>query len=208
MFLILIRHGQTTANQLKISQGWMDFDLSFEGKQEILEKREKIFEFISTNFDIKRIYTSDLKRAYKTSNLIFKNKFPTTKTISLREINLGIHSGTNDEQWQKIHPESFSEIKIKKNFYYKIPSGESYKEFDKRVWSFTKKKIAENLQSKKTLIFVSHKDVIRSIIKNLQKIPNENYFEIKPPKNIDLKIFKLFGNSENIKVEKFEEKEF
>jgi broad specificity phosphatase PhoE len=90
MKIIFIRHGETPENEKKITQGWMDNDLSELG----LVQARKIAENLK-NENISFIYSSDLKRASNTAKEILKLQ-KSSKLIldkSLREQNKGIYEG-------------------------------------------------------------------------------------------------------------------
>ena len=71
MKIILVRHGETEENKQKISQGWMNSQLSEIG----LNQARKVAEFLKDE-EIDFCYSSDLDRASKTAEEIleFQNK--------------------------------------------------------------------------------------------------------------------------------------
>lgn len=79
MKIIMVRHGQSIANSKGISQGnkdeWIDKPLSKKGK----EQAEKVAQRLK-NEDIGIIYSSDLKRAKETAEII--NEFHNVKIKS------------------------------------------------------------------------------------------------------------------------------
>lgn len=70
MKLVLIRHGQSEWNKLNQFTGWVDVDLSEQGVREAVAAGKKIKEE-GIEFDV--AYTSVLKRAIKTCNLVLEN---------------------------------------------------------------------------------------------------------------------------------------
>lgn len=86
--VFLVRHGETEWNRLGKFQGCQDIDLSTEGivQAKYLTKR------LDTNFDY--IYTSPLKRAVQTADIIAASKKIEPMIASeLREINFGDWEG-------------------------------------------------------------------------------------------------------------------
>ncbi|WP_209124189.1 histidine phosphatase family protein [Alkalihalobacillus sp. BA299] len=102
MKLYFIRHGESEGNKLGIIQGWKDFSLSNEGKQQA--------RYLSDYFQHKQldyIYSSDLIRAYETANEIAKVKNITPhKWDKLREINLGPLEGKTREDIYTQYPQA------------------------------------------------------------------------------------------------------
>ena len=66
--LILVRHGQSTYNLENKFTGWKDVDLTNKGIKEAIECSELL-----KNYNISEAYTSNLKRAQKTLQIILDN---------------------------------------------------------------------------------------------------------------------------------------
>lgn len=64
--LILIRHGESKANRDRIFAGHLDVDLQEKG----LKQAKITAEYISKNYLVNRVYSSDLKRAYQTGKCV------------------------------------------------------------------------------------------------------------------------------------------
>ena len=67
--LILVRHGQTTMNYNKTFTGWIDVDLSENGKREVEHAARLLLE---RGFTVDVTYTSRLKRAIRSSWIILQ----------------------------------------------------------------------------------------------------------------------------------------
>ena len=67
--LVLVRHGQSLWNKERRFTGWADIDLTEQG---ILEAKHagKLIKTLNIEFDV--FFTSDLKRAINTLNLILE----------------------------------------------------------------------------------------------------------------------------------------
>jgi probable phosphoglycerate mutase len=100
--LLLIRHGKTKWNSLGKFQGCIDIELSDEGisQANILRAR------LENSFDY--IYTSPLKRALKTANIISSNMdLEPIIESSLREIDFGEWEGLTLKEMEELYPEDF-----------------------------------------------------------------------------------------------------
>jgi broad specificity phosphatase PhoE len=75
MLMFLVRHAESTWNPLKKIQGQRDPQLSAYGRKEagLLAKR-----FKGLSFDA--VYTSPLRRAYQTAEIVVGKKTPITRT--------------------------------------------------------------------------------------------------------------------------------
>jgi broad specificity phosphatase PhoE len=128
MSFYLIRHGETEWNHSKKIQGWQDVDLNDRGLLQA-EKLAKHFE----NHHIDVIYSSDLKRAYKTSEVLSNLKHH--EIISeplLREINFGDWEGKTWKEIQFANQEFFAKGGLNQ-FDSAIHHGESLNQFKKRA---------------------------------------------------------------------------
>lgn len=145
MRLILTRHGQTIDNQLHILQGQTPGKLSKVG----ISQSSKLAEFLSS-FDIDICFTSDLKRAVDTANIIASNRvgMRVEKDARLRERYLGRLQG-------KPIPHNWDGMG-----YYE--GAESVEELIERVNSFLAH-IRENYKEK-TILIVSHGITLKVIL--------------------------------------------
>lgn len=100
--LFLVRHGETEWNALGKFQGCIDIELSEEGIFQATLLKEKV----QNSFDY--IYSSPLKRALDTANIICSNKNIKPKVEpNLREINFGEWEGLTPKEIEKLYPEDF-----------------------------------------------------------------------------------------------------
>ena len=84
-----MRHGQTDWNVKHRSQGWNDIPLNETGVEQAKNTASKL-----EGIDIETIYSSDLKRAKKTADIISaKLDLPVHYTKRLREMNFGKAEG-------------------------------------------------------------------------------------------------------------------
>ena len=203
--LVLIRHGQSEWNSQNKFTGWVDVNLSDQGKKEAKTAGELI---ISENLKFDYYFSSFQKRAIDTLKLIQKTagvenlKFE--EAWQLNERHYGALTGLNKDEMKKklgekkIHefrrswslkPENLDKnnayhpLNIKK---YKnipradIPDSESLEDTYNRVIPYFESKILKLLKLKKKILISAHGNSIRALCKYLFKINNEDisYLEI------------------------------
>ena len=66
MKLLIVRHGESEADILKVCEGWADFSLTERGNKQAL----KTGKWIVDHYNIDKIYTSTLKRARETAHYL------------------------------------------------------------------------------------------------------------------------------------------
>ena len=99
--LVLVRHGQSQWNKENLFTGWKDPDLTDKGIEEAINAGQKIKQ-TNINFDFH--YTSKLKRAQRTGNLIMKElgkDIDTSENEALNERDYGDLSGLNKDDARK-----------------------------------------------------------------------------------------------------------
>lgn len=168
--LILIRHGETEYNFENRYCGFSDPPLNTKGiwQSKRLANRLK-------SLKIDKIYSSDLRRAYQTAKIIFKNNL-IEKSESFREVNFGIFEGLRYEEILKVYPELYKDW-IDNPVKVKIPNGESLKNLSKRV----KEKLSSifSQYKDKTIAVVTHGGPIRVILCDALKYNLEMFWQIK-----------------------------
>jgi broad specificity phosphatase PhoE len=93
----IVRHGETDHNVNQIIQGHLDTDLNENGMSQAIKMGHKLAEI---KFD--NAFSSDLKRAHKTAQLITEKKEVEVKTDKLlREMYLGSYEGRKIEDFHK-----------------------------------------------------------------------------------------------------------
>ncbi|MCX8093238.1 MAG: histidine phosphatase family protein [Candidatus Goldbacteria bacterium] len=148
MIIYLIRHGVTDWNDKLLFQGHTDTELNKNGKR---QAKYIALELKNLKFDI--IFSSDLKRAYKTAEIIKKiTKYQgeIIQTDKLRERNYGSFEGKSYELLRH----------NKKDF-----DGEKDNQFFKRInnfFDFVVKKYKG-----KNIVVVTHGGVVRQIISRI-----------------------------------------
>ena len=202
--LILTRHGQSTWNLEKKFTGWVDVDLTDQGKLEA----KKAGELIKKNNILIDLYYSSLQlRANNTLKLIqevLKDQKEFKKAWQLNERHYGSLTGLNKEEMKhKIGEEKVYQFRrswdlrpdpLNKNNPYhplnietykdvpneNIPDTESLKDTYERVLKYYKEEIEKNLSNNNILIS-AHGNSIRALCKYLFKLNNEQISQLEIP---------------------------
>ena len=203
-YLILVRHGQSVWNLEKKFTGWVDVDLTENGKLEA----QKAGELIKTNnIKIDIYYSSFQLRAKNTLKLIKQILQDTTiskEAWQLNERHYGALTGLNkDEMKVKLGEEKVHQFRrswdlrpdpLEKNNPYhpiniktykeipinKIPDTESLKDTYERVLEFYIQEI-ENEISKNNILISAHGNSIRALCKYLFKLDENQISKLEIP---------------------------
>lgn len=153
--LIMIRHGQSVANEQNRFAGHSDFDLTELGRRQA----ELAGEYIYKNFKADAIYASDLKRAYNTAVPAAKLfDLPIIKRTGLREIYAGKWETLRFDEILEKYSEDFSVWKNNFSFA-RCTEGESIEELYNRCCSEILSIAAEN--DGKSVVIATHATPIR-----------------------------------------------
>ena len=169
--LILIRHGQSTYNEKNLFTGWADVDLTEKGINEAKEAAPLI-----DNIKFTHAFTSQLKRAQNTLDIILKNinqKLNIIRDLSLNERDYGSLIGQNKHEAALKYGEEQVQI-WRRSFSTPPPDGESLKMTAERTIPFFKKYIESLLFDDCNNIIVSaHGNSIRSIVMYLHNLSSD-----------------------------------
>ena len=202
-YLVLVRHGQSVWNLEKKFTGWVDVDLTENGKSEAKKAGELINK---NNLTIDLYFSSVQLRAKNTLKIIQgelkDNKVP-SEAWELNERHYGSLTGLNKDEMKvklgedKVHqfrrswdlrpdpldkqnPYHPSNIEIYKNIPEdKIPSTESLKDTYERVIDFYKKKI--EIINDKNILISAHGNSIRALCKYLFDLDNGEISKLEIP---------------------------
>jgi 2,3-bisphosphoglycerate-dependent phosphoglycerate mutase len=218
-YLILVRHGQSVWNLEKKFTGWVDIDLTENGKLEAKKAGDLIK---LNNIDIDIYYSSFQLRAKNTLKLIkeiLKDTKISKKAWQLNERHYGALTGLNKDEMKvklgedKVHQFRRSwdlrpEPLDKNNPYHpinintykeipmdKIPDTESLKDTYERVLEFYKQEI-ENKISKNNILISAHGNSIRALCKYLFKLDENQISKLEIPTGNPL----LINLDENKKI--------
>lgn len=155
--LYIIRHG-TKLNREGVLHGHIDSPLTSEGITDALAMAQVLNR---VSFDA--VYSSDLKRARQTSEIILKKLHshkPLICVKELREVNFGKLAGLKPAEAKHHYP------LYKKKASFTFPEGESYKKVQKRVVRFVQS--LEKLHECESLLIVTHAGCIRCLLSALR----------------------------------------
>jgi len=219
--LILVRHGQSEWNLEKRFTGWVDVDLTGQGKLEACKAGEYIKEI---KIDINHFYSSFQLRAINTLKLIqdaLRDKREPVRAWQLNERHYGALTGLNkDEMREKlgedkiytfrrswdVKPDPLSRnnpyhplnIEIYKDIPREdIPDTESLKDTYKRVMKFYTDEIQEKLKNDENILISAHGNSIRALCKFLFKLDNQSITLLEIPTGNPLLI--SLDSKQNIK---------
>ena len=222
--LVLVRHGESTWNKENRFTGWTDVDLSERGVKEAVEAGKNLKE---RGFVFKYAYTSFLKRAIKTLNMILEEMdllwIPVEKSWKLNEKHYGSLQGLNkremvekygEEQvliWRRsydVRPpqlEPEDERHPKNAVRYQgfddpaaTPGTEALIDTVNRIVPYWQDTIAKKLLDEKEIIIAAHGNSLRGIVKYLKNISNEDIVSLNLPTGIPY-VFEFDENMQLVK---------
>ncbi len=204
--IVLLRHGESLWNKENRFTGWTDVDLSEKGVDEAMKAGDLMRE---KGFVFDKAYTSFLKRAIKTLNVVLdrmnQDWIPVEKSWRLNEKHYGALQGLNkaetaekygDEQvlvWRRSYdipsPALSAEDPRNPEFdprYKTVPSDilpltESLKDTVKRILPYWEKEIFPSLQIADQILIAAHGNSLRGIIKYLKHISDEDIVSLNLP---------------------------
>lgn len=207
--LVLIRHGQSQWNLENRFTGWTDVDLTEQGVKEAIKAGQQLKK---EGFHFTLAYTSYLKRAVKTLNLILDQMdldwIPVEKDWRLNEKHYGSLQGLNksetaqkygDEQvliWRRSFdvPPAALEPNDERSPYVEeryanidkslLPLTESLKDTIQRILPYWENTIFPSLQKHDDIIVAAHGNSLRAIVKELKGISDEDIVSLNLPTGI------------------------
>ncbi len=221
--VVLIRHGESTWNKENRFTGWTDVDLTEKGVEEA-HKAGKLLK--KEGFKFEKAYTSYLKRAVKTLNIVLDEMdldwIPVEKTWRLNEKHYGMLQGLNkaetaakygDEQvliWRRsydVPPTPLSkdderaphqDLRYKGIDEKQLPLTESLKETVERILPYWNDVIVPEMKKHNEIIIAAHGNSLRGIIKHLKNISNEDIVSLNLPTGVPY----VFEFDDNMNLQK------
>lgn len=209
--LVLVRHGESVWNKENLFTGWTDVELSENG---LIEAKEAGGLLKAAGFDFDTCYTSYLKRAIHTLNIILDEMdrawLPVVKSWKLNERHYGALQGLNkaetaekygEEQvkiWRRsfdVLPPALNESDERQPFnqaMYRdvdkrvLPSAESLKTTIDRVVPYFETVIKPDIISGKRVIIAAHGNSLRALVKYFDQIADEDIINVNIPTGIPL----------------------
>ena len=176
--LVLVRHGQSQWNKENLFTGWKDPDLTEKGIEEAINAGKKIKQ-TNINFDLH--YTSKLKRAQRTGNLIMQElgeDIPTSENQALNERDYGDLSGLNKDDARKKWGDEQVHI-WRRSYDTPPPGGESLKNTAERVLPYFENNIYPELRNHKNILISAHGNSLRALIMYLEKISEDKIVKLE-----------------------------
>lgn len=221
MKLVLIRHGESKWNKLNLFTGWTDVDLSEKGIQEAKEAGDLLKE---EDFDFDICYTSFLKRAINTLNIVLQRMdrlwLPVIKSYKLNERHYGALQGLNKAEtaekygqeqvtlWRRsfdVAPPNLlpndERCPHNQQMYRNIdknnlPYNESLKDTIERVVPYFNDVIKKDMLNEKKVLIVAHGNSLRSLVKYFDDLTDEEIISVNIPTGIPL----IYEFDENFNV--------
>ncbi len=170
-YLVLLRHGESQWNKENRFTGFTDVDLNETGVAEA-KRAGKLL----TGIKFDKVYTSTLKRAYRTAELVLSEAgqiLPMVKHDDLRERDYGDLTGLNkDETRQKFGAE---QVQIwRRSYDVPPPGGESLKDVVARVKPYFEKNILPDVKAGKNVLLAAHGNTLRAMLIILGENTPEN----------------------------------
>jgi 2,3-bisphosphoglycerate-dependent phosphoglycerate mutase len=209
--IVLLRHGESTWNQENRFTGWTDVDLSEKGIQEAKQAAELLKSGAYT-FDV--AYTSVLKRAIRTLWLTLDGMdlmwIPVYRNWRLNERHYGALQGLNkaetaekygNEQvhlWRRsydVRPPALEpsdarfpghDPRYKNVSSADLPLTECLKDTVARFLPYWFETIVPAVKSGQKVLIVAHGNSLRSLVKHLDNIPDEEIPELNIPTGVPL----------------------
>lgn len=154
--VLLVRHGESEANrENKFAGSKSDVPLLERG----LRQAELTARFVTENYTISKVYTSNLQRAYITGKCVADRLgIPVTVREKLTEIDGGRWEGVTFDDMGRLYPEEFA-MWITDYGNSACPDGESVAQVADRFWNAVIQIAEENPD--KTVLIVSHGTPVR-----------------------------------------------
>ncbi|CAG0938625.1 2,3-bisphosphoglycerate-dependent phosphoglycerate mutase [Gammaproteobacteria bacterium] len=207
--LVLCRHGQSIWNLENLFTGWVDVDLTAQGRAEATEAGRQL-KALGLQFDF--AYTSVLKRAIRTLWIVLDEMdlmwIPVERDWRLNERHYGALQGLNKAQTAAEHGED--KVKVWRRSYdipppplgaddprhprfdrrYRgidtLPATESLKDTLARVLPCWQASIAPRLRSGQTVLVTAHGNSLRALVKMLDGISDQDITGLNIPTGVPL----------------------
>ena len=169
---MLVRHGQSTWNREHRIQGQLDPPLSDEGRRQAERLALRL-----SNRRLAGFYSSDLKRALETAQLIgAASGVVPVPAAGLREIDLGAWEGLNTEELARQFPEAWARWTEEPSWDV-VPGGEGAGPFEARVAAEIDSILARHEHG--DVLVVTHGGVIQVALHRVVGRPNHGLFPFR-----------------------------
>ena len=211
MKLVLVRHGESVWNKENRFTGWTDVELSETGIAEATQAGNVLAE---KGFDFDVCYTSYLKRAIHTLNIVLERLdrewLPVKKSWKLNERHYGALQGLNKAEtaaeygeaqvkiWRRsfdIPPPSLDEndernpkfcVQYREEAPSDMPLAESLKDTIARTVPYFNDVIKKDMERGKRIIIAAHGNSLRALVKHFDGISDSDIVELNIPTGVPL----------------------
>lgn len=199
--LVLLRHGESTANFANVYTGWNNVKLTAKGRLQAQNAGKLIRQI--PDYHPTHIHTSVLQRAIITANIVAEIchflYLPLTKTWRLNERHYGKLRGIN----KTVSRDIFGEQQVRKwrrGFYEippagkkviapvyancdrrRLPRAESLYQTQKRLMPYYYDQVASRLLKGEDQLIVAHGSSLRALIKKLEYIDDYDIVKLEVP---------------------------
>ena len=206
--LILLRHGNSVWNQQNLFTGWVDVELSDQGRAEAKRAGELLAE---SGLFPKILFTSRLKRAIHTAEIALAEAelswLDVVRDWRLNERHYGALQGKDKAQtleefgaekfqtWRRSFdvppPEietgsEFDQSSDKRYSDIEVPKTECLKDVLDRMLPFWEESIQPQLKARGSVLITAHGNSLRALVKHLEGISNDEISELNIPTGIPL----------------------
>ena len=215
--VILLRHGNSVWNQENLFTGWVDVELSDQGRAEAKRAGELLAE---SGLKPDLLYTSKLKRAINTAHIALNAAervwIDVKRDWRLNERHYGALQGKDkaqtlaeygpemfqtwrrsfdvppppiddNDKYSQAHDERYAELGDN------IPKTECLKDVLVRMLPLWNDEISQDLKSGKTVLITAHGNSLRALVKHLDGLSDDEIAELNIPTGIPL-VYKLDAN--------------
>ncbi len=186
--LIIVRHGFSLFNGVKVFSGQYDVPLTKLGH----EQAKKSAEYIKRNYTVDAVYSSDLSRAVDTAKPIAEVfGLEIKKDMRLRERSLGTWEGETQENIRESDPEGFRTFK--EDFCHcNGGGGESFIEVGERLTEVFDEIVREN--DGKIVVVVTHAGFMRTMCALWQGRSADDIADIRGVTNASVTVVECEGS--------------
>lgn len=169
--IILARHGETEWNVAEIFRGRIDIELNETG----IKQAELLAEYLR-NVNIQAVYSSPLKRALETAQMIVGYHHLEVKlTPGLIDFDYGKWQGLSHREVQDKHKELYTEW-LNQPQRLTMPNGESLRDVKERAIAVVDEAV---VKYEGTIVMVSHRVLNKVLICALLGLDNSHFWDIK-----------------------------
>jgi 2,3-bisphosphoglycerate-dependent phosphoglycerate mutase len=214
--VILLRHGNSVWNQENLFTGWVDVELSDQGRAEAHRAGELLAE---SGLKPDLLYTSRLKRAINTAHIALNSAdrswIDVKRDWRLNERHYGALQGKDkaqtlaeygaeqfqiwrrsfdvppppiddNDKYSQAHDERYAGLP-------EIPKTECLKDVLERMLPLWNDEVTEDLKAGRTVLITAHGNSLRALVKHLDSVSDADIAELNIPTGIPL-VYKLDEN--------------